>query len=222
MQIFSLPLNMIDLTSALPCFLQSLPIARGIHWIFSLLILVICVPMDSYAQFSGDTFRGVRVESEDRCSRYSGRDYSYPQSVEPKIIERQEGLFSPYDMRCFVSRRQTQIEHIVARSEAHDSGMCNATLAERRAFSEDLLNLTLATPVLNGQEKAAYDAADWVPTYNRCWYAHTIVEVKRKYNLTIDRKEADALDKILRDCPEVEMVRPTCADGDSIVSIEND
>ena len=36
---------------------------------------------------------------------------------------------------------ETDIEHIVARSEAHDSGLCVADEATRRRFATDLLNL---------------------------------------------------------------------------------
>ena len=34
-------------------------------------------------------------------------------------------------------------------------------------------------------------AAEWLPPRNRCWFAHRVVEVRRKYRLAIDRREAD-------------------------------
>ena len=40
---------------------------------------------------------------------------------------------------------------------------------------------------------------------NRCWFAQRIVEVRRKYGLTIDRGEAEALERILSACSSVEM-----------------
>ena len=64
----------------------------------------------------------------------------------------------------------------------------------------DLDNLTLATPRLNRHEKVAKDAAEWLPERNRCWFAATIVAVRREYGLTIDRREADALDAVLAGC----------------------
>ena len=52
------------------------------------------------------------------------------------------------------STRDTDIEHIVARSEAHDSGLCAASAAVKAAFARDLLNLTLASPRLNRYSEA--------------------------------------------------------------------
>ena len=62
------------------------------------------------------------------------------------------------------------------------------------------LVLTLATPALNRYQKRDHDAAEWLPERNRCWFAATIVAVRREYGLTIDRREAAALDAVLREC----------------------
>ena len=192
------------------------------QWLLFCIISLMLVSIPTaLAQSTDDTFRGIQIRPENRCSPYNRRDYSYPQSVEPEITVQQGGLFSPYDMRCFVSLRQVDIEHIVARSEAHDSGLCAATDQVRRAFSEDLLNLTHATRLLNGHIKGSNDAGEWLPQYNRCWYAHTIVAVKRKYGLTVDREEADALSNTLQNCPSKTMLRPTCLDSTPNLSASN-
>ena len=34
---------------------------------------------------------------------------------------------------------------------------------------------------------------------NRCWFAARVVDVKRAYGLTVDRRERDALARTLRD-----------------------
>ena len=83
---------------------------------------------------------------------------------------------------------------MVARSEAHDSGLCAADLATRRRFATDLLNLTLAGPRVNRYEKVDRDAAEWLPAQNRCWFAARVIAVRQRHQLTIDRREADALD----------------------------
>ena len=59
----------------------------------------------------------------------------------------------------------------LARSEAHDSGLCAADSATRRRFATDLLNLTLAGPRVNRYQKVDHDAAEWLPSQNRCWFA---------------------------------------------------
>ena len=118
-------------------------------------------------------------------------------------------IYGPYTGRYFSSRRNTDIEHIIARSEAHDSGLCRADSATKRTFARDLLNLTLAAPEVNrcGRKgKCAHDAAEWLPSMNRCWFAGRVLDVLRKYRLTIDRREAAALDRVLSGCNSTEMV----------------
>lgn len=159
---------------------------------------------------SAETWRGLVVEPENRCSPYRSGDYSYPQSVEPKIVTGLGKIYSPYTGQCFSSIRQTDIEHIVARSEAHDSGLCRADIATRKRFSSDLLNLTLASPALNRQQKRAYDAAEWMPAINQCWFANRILQVRLKYGLSIDRREAEALEQILSACTTTEIEKSDC------------
>ena len=153
------------------------------------------------------TWRGLKVEPERRCSRYDSDDYRYSQSVEDRIIADYGGVYGPYTGRWFSSKRETDIEHMVARSEAHDSGLCAADLATRRRFANDLLNLTLASPSVNRGQKVARDAAEWLPEQNRCWFAARVVEVRQRYRLTIDRREADALERVLSDCESTAMVK---------------
>lgn len=156
-----------------------------------------------------EMWRGIFVVPEDRCSSYSQDDYRYPRSVEDAIVKEIGEIYSPYTRDCFSSARLTDIEHIVARSEAHDSGLCEATEDIRKVFSRDLLNLTLASPSLN-RAKGALDAADWMPDENPCWFANRIVQVRRKYHLTIDRREADALEGVLSECKSKAMEVSPC------------
>ena len=58
------------------------------------------------------------------------------------------------------------------------------------------VNPTLATPSLKRYQKRAHDAAEWLPELNRCWFAATVVAVRQEYGLTIDRREATALEAI--------------------------
>lgn len=150
-------------------------------------------------------WRGLEVAAEDRCAPYDADDYPYPQSVEDLIIDQLGGIYSPYTCESFESQQETDIEHIVARSEAHDSGLCAADAATKRQFAQDLLNLTLAPPELNRHEKGARDAAEWQPPRNQCWFAQRVIDVKLAYVLTIDRAEADALGRILAGCASTEI-----------------
>ena len=110
------------------------------------------------------TWRGLVVAPEDRCSPYDSDDYPYSQSVENRIVEAMNGLiYGPYTGTHFQDTRQTDIEHIVARSEAHDSGLCAADAETKKQFASDILNLTLASPEVNRQQKSAKDAVEWLP-----------------------------------------------------------
>ena len=144
---------------------------------------------------------GIRIEPENRCSSYDADDYSYPQSVEPQIVAQQGGrIYGPYTGTYFASTGETDIEHIVARSEAHDSGLCAVDSAARKAFGRDLLNLTLASPSVNRHQKIAKDLAEWLPALNQCWYVNQVVLVKRKYNLTMNQAEASTAQQVLASC----------------------
>ena len=105
-------------------------------------------------------WRGLGVAEEDRCAPYDADLYRYTASVEDDVVRQLGGVYSPYTCESFDSTRETDIEHIVVRSEAHDSGLCGADTETRRNFASDLRNLTLADPRLNRNEKSGKDAAE--------------------------------------------------------------
>ena len=170
--------------------------------------LIASSPIDVLAGPGGTTESlGLTVAPESRCSPYNSRDYSYPRSLEKCVIAGMDGqIYTPYSGTRFKSRRQIDIEHIVARSEAHDSGLCSADPETRKRFARDLRNLTLATPTVNRHLKGYKDAGEWLPDRNKCWFADRVVEVKRKYQMTVDSREAQALESVLSGCDSVEIV----------------
>ena len=160
---------------------------------------------------SAETWRGLAVAPEHRCSPYDKkRDYPYPQSVEREIVRQLGGVYGPYTGTCFSSTMQTDIEHIVAASEAHDSGLCAADRATRAKFAQDLRNLTLASPKVNRHQKSGKDAGEWIPDRNQCWFAGRVLDVKRAYGLTVDRREAAVLERVLRRCANTDMEAKVC------------
>ena len=159
---------------------------------------------------SADTYRGVPVAPESRCAPYDRSEYPYSQSVERRIVEGLGAIYGPYTGTCFASTGQTDIEHMVATSEAHDSGLCAANSSTKAAFASDLLNLTLASPSVNRHQKSGKDVAAWTPDLNACWFASRTLEVRRKYGLTIDRREAEAVEAVLSRCDSTEMVIVPC------------
>ena len=160
---------------------------------------------------AGNSWRGLAVAPEERCSPYDRRgDYAYPPSVEANIVAAMGGrIYGPWTGRYFTTMRQTDSDHIVALSEAHDSGLCRTGRTVRRRFASDLLNLTLAAPEVNrcgAGGKCGLDAAEWLPPMNRCWFAGRVVAVKRRYGLTVDRREAESLERVLSACASTGMI----------------
>lgn len=154
-----------------------------------------------------EMWRGLVVAEEHRCSEYDRGDYAYDQDLEPLIAQNLRGWWSPYDGTQFTDSGGSQIDHIVALAEAHDSGLCGVDSEARKGFSSDLDNLALATRSLNSS-KGARDAAGWQPEHNRCWFAGRVLAVRIEYGLTVDRAEADALDDLLRGCSIEHVLRP--------------
>ena len=162
------------------------------------------------------------VSPEERCAPYEAASYRYPSTYDIRHVEAQgyqvdtrrrisgernpdygridHAFPSPYTPG--ISFRYVQdmdIEHIVARSEAHDSGLC-ARPDQWTPFATDPRNLTVAGEHVNRALKSDRDAAEWLPDINVCWYARTVIEVKLKYGLSVDYAERDALWAALEDC----------------------
>jgi hypothetical protein len=173
------------------------------------IFLLLCFSIAFHAS-AQDTWRGLVVKPENRCSPYDKKSqYPYPQSVEDVIVANMNGrIYGPYSGRYFNSDRETDIEHILASSEGHDSGLCRASSAKRKQFATDPLNLTLASPKVNRCSKGGkcgVDAAQWMPEKNKCWFSNRIVQIRTKYDLSIDRAESRALESVLSNCSSFEM-----------------
>lgn len=167
-----------------------------------------------YSRSTTDVVKALQnldIAPEDRCTPYDKKkQYPYPQSVEDVIVENMGGLvYGPYTGTYFADDTETDIEHIVAASEAHDSGLCSASASKRVQFATDQLNLTLASPQVNrcsATGKCGKDIYEWQPEKNKCWYANRVIEIKTKYDLTVDLDEWFALYQELKNCDSYEMI----------------
>ena len=95
--------------------------------------VALCVAV--WAAAAAETYRGIEVAPEYRCAPYDRGDYRYSQSLEPRIVASIGKVYGPYTGRCFASTRETDIEHMVATSEAHHSGLCAASSSVKAAFA---------------------------------------------------------------------------------------
>ncbi len=122
------------------------------------------------------SWRGLVVAPERRYSPYEAGAYRYSQSVEDRIVAQLGGVYGPYAGRWFASKSETDIEHIVARSEAYDSRLCAADGATKRQFSNDLINLTFAAPDVNRYQQRDHDVSigRWYPAGFIRWYMRAV------------------------------------------------
>ncbi len=106
-------------------------------------------------------------------------------------------------VRGNISSMEVQIDHVVALSNAWQTGAFKLTLKERTAFANDPLNLLAVKGRLNSQ-KGDGDAATWLPPLKsfRCDYVSRQIAVKLKYKLWFTAPEKEAMIRILKTCPE--------------------
>ena len=93
------------------------------------------------------------------------------------------------------------IDHVVALSNAWQTGAAYFDKNKRSQIANDPLNLLAVDSKLNRQ-KGDGDAATWLPPYKafRCEYVARQVAVKAKYGLWVTKPEKVAIDKILSTC----------------------
>ena len=117
-------------------------------------------------------------------------------------------LIDPYSgekisfVRGVGSSMDVQIDHVVALSNAWQTGAFKLSYDKRLAFANDPMNLLAVKGRLNSQ-KGDGDAATWLPPRKdiRCAYvAHQIV-VKAKYKLWVTSAEKAAMLALLAKCP---------------------
>jgi hypothetical protein len=106
-------------------------------------------------------------------------------------------------VRGNITSMEVQIDHVVALSNAWQTGAFKLTLKERTAFANDPMNLLAVKGRLNSQ-KSDGDAATWLPPLKsyRCDYVLRQIAVKMKYKLWFTAPEKEAMVRILNTCPE--------------------
>ena len=115
-------------------------------------------------------------------------------------------LLDPYSNKSITfdlskSASTIDIDHVVALSNAWQTGAFQLTLTQRTNFANDPLNLLAVDYKLNRQ-KGDGDAATWLPPYKsyRCAYVARQVSVKAKYKLWVTAPEKTAINKLLESC----------------------
>jgi len=105
-------------------------------------------------------------------------------------------------VRGNITSMEVQIDHVVALSNAWQTGAFKLTVEQRTALANDPLNLFAVKGSLN-QQKSDGDAATWLPPLKsfRCAYVAEQIAVKAKYSLWVVPPEKAAMVAILAKCP---------------------
>jgi hypothetical protein len=117
-------------------------------------------------------------------------------------------LNDPYTGKSIEFRRgqgtsdDVQIDHVVALSDAWQTGAQQLDIAERTQFANDPLEL-LAVDGPANEQKGDADAASWLPSNKayRCRYVARQIAVKEKYDLWVTSAEHNAMEDVLSSCP---------------------
>lgn len=112
---------------------------------------------------------------------------------------------------------KVQIDHVVALSDAWQTGAQQLTEDQRKNFANDPYNLLAVQGEANTQ-KSDGDAATWLPGNKsyRCQYVARQIGVKYKYNLWVTQAEKDAMSQVLETCPAQKMPKDPGTVSDSV------
>ncbi len=121
-------------------------------------------------------------------------------------------LIDPYSgesidfLRGVTTSADVQIDHLVALSNAWQTGAFKFTIEKRTALANDPLNLLAVKGKLNSQKRDA-DAATWLPPRKsyRCTYVARQLAVKYRYGLWLTAPEKEAMIRILKTCPQMSL-----------------
>jgi len=117
-----------------------------------------------------------------------------------KLIDPYSGITINF-VKGVKSSMEVQIDHVVALSNAWQTGAFKFALEKRTQFANDPDNLLAVQGRLNSQ-KGDGDAATWLPPLKsyRCTYVSKQISVKAKYGLWVTAPEKAAMKNILAKC----------------------
>jgi hypothetical protein len=116
-------------------------------------------------------------------------------------------LADPYTGKRIVFKRgektsdAVQVDHVVAESDAWQTGAQQLSAGRRLQFANDPINL-IAVDGPTNQSKGDSDAATWLPKNKayRCAYVARQIKVKATYGLWVTAAEKAAMVRVLVDC----------------------
>lgn len=186
----------------------------------TLATLTVTATQEDAPGYTQDSFKYPRHRA-DLGSKADQWDWVYQRDFAKDTIRTDHGNVvhgelhdDPYSGQTIVYEGKAgavDIEHVVARSEAWDSGASKWTQEKRDEFANDPLE-TMAVSASGNRSHGEKDAAKWLPSSGSplfpkgnpsydCKYVARQIAVKAKYKLTVDKAEHDAMAKTLAACP---------------------
>ncbi len=109
---------------------------------------------------------------------------------------------SAYDGVATDQAGELDVDHVVSLEDAHTSGGWAWTAEQRRAFTNDPVNLIVVSSSSN-RSKGSKGPADWRPPRQEAWcsLARSWAAAKVAYRLTATTSDRDAAGQMLDTCP---------------------
>ncbi|GAA1253977.1 HNH endonuclease family protein [Prauserella halophila] len=106
---------------------------------------------------------------------------------------------SIYDGETVTDPSELDVDHWVPLAEVARSGSRDWSEQQREEYANDPDVLVPVTASSN-RSKGDRDPATWLPDEDRCGYVTTWVQIKQRYELTVDKAEAEAIRDVLAGC----------------------
>lgn len=128
--------------------------------------------------------------------------------VEAGILEDPYTSQTIYFERGADTSAVVQIDHVVALADAWYAGAWEWDVLTRQKFANDQRNLLAVSGDAN-QDKGHLTADQWLPENKdyHCAFIGRQVWVKSEWDLSVTRKERQAMINVLADCPVVEIAK---------------
>ena len=125
-------------------------------------------------------------------------------SVLPGCVLKGGEWLSIYDNVKVTDAGKLDVDHMVPLAEAWDSGASAWDAKKKETYANDQTDPRhlIAVTGASNRSKSDQDPADWMPTNKAytCEYIANWVSIKVRWNLSVDKKEKDALIKDLKGC----------------------
>jgi hypothetical protein len=124
--------------------------------------------------------------------------------MSPSVCTVTSGVWvSLFDGVTVTNPSELDVDHLVPLAEAHRSGGWAWNTQQKQDFANDLTdNHLIAVTASTNRSKGDRDPANWLPPDTSAWcrYVNAWIDVKARYQLTIDTNEHTTLQQILTTC----------------------